>query len=42
MSPDLRRAYVLWTSLPGHEEQMERELARRCAHAQSFTRGACA
>jgi len=30
MSPDLRRAYVRWSVLPGLEERMQRELARRC------------
>jgi hypothetical protein len=28
MSPDLRRAYVLWDAAPGQEERTERELVR--------------
>ena len=35
MSPDMRRAYVLWTALPGHEERMERELARSAVPLRS-------
>ena len=35
MSPDLRRAYVRWSVMEGHEELMERELARSAVPLRS-------
>ena len=35
MSPDLRRAYVRWSVLPGEEERMQRELARSAVSLRS-------